>query len=166
MNICANKETGELRVISISMCEKEELALGYSLLKKGNVRPAQMNSFFANRIKLAQLMAAKNGHDLQITSGWRSLEYQQKLYSRALIKNGSVIEAQKWVLPAVYSMHPWGLAVDINYGVGKKEGAAWLEANGFKFGLCRRYENEWWHFEPLVKPGIKCPALEPYAIAK
>jgi D-alanyl-D-alanine carboxypeptidase len=35
----------------------------------------------------------------------------------------------------------------------------WLEVNGYKFGLCRVYENEWWHFEPLVAPGQQCPAL-------
>jgi D-alanyl-D-alanine dipeptidase len=41
-----------------------------------------------------------------------------------------------------------------------------LEANGYRFGLCRRYENEWWHFEPLVAPGTQCPALEEYPVAK
>jgi hypothetical protein len=63
-------------------------------------------------------------------------------------------------------MHPWGLAVDINYKTGRPEGAKWLEDNGYKFGLCRRYENEWWHFEPLVAPGEKCPPLEQYPVAK
>jgi hypothetical protein len=40
-----------------------------------------------------------------------------------------------------------------------QSGAQWLEVNGYKFGLCRVYENEWWHFEPLVAPGQQCPAL-------
>jgi LAS superfamily LD-carboxypeptidase LdcB len=71
-----------------------------------------------------------------------------------------------WVLPPKKSNHPWGLAIDINYKVGGEKGekaAAWLEKNGYKYGLCRRYVNEWWHFEPLVAPGQKCPKMEPYA---
>jgi hypothetical protein len=41
--------------------------------------------------------------------------------------------------------------------------AGWLEINGAKFGLCRVFENEWWHFEPVIAPGWKCPALVPDA---
>jgi hypothetical protein len=44
-----------------------------------------------------------------------------------------------------------------------KSGASWLEANGATFGLCRVYENEWWHFEPLTAPGGICPPLLPDA---
>jgi LAS superfamily LD-carboxypeptidase LdcB len=124
-----------------------------------------MNVFFANRIKVAQFLGNKKGHQLQITSGWRSLDYQQKLFENAIERHGSVSEASKWVLPPQDSMHPWGLAVDINYGIGKKSGAEWLESTGYRFGLCRRYENEWWHFEPLVAPGESCPTLELYPVA-
>ena len=52
--------------------------------------------------------------------------------------------------------------IDINYGDGGSKGkkaAAWLEKNGYKYGQCRRYENEWWHFEPVIAPGGTCPVL-------
>jgi len=166
VNVCIHKKTGYIRKSSIATCLKAELPVGANALTPGNVRPKQMNSFFANRIKMAQLMAQKEGHTLLITSGWRSFEYQQKLFDQAIVTNGSVEEASKWVLPPQYSMHPWGLAVDINYKTGKQAGAQWLEANGYKFGLCRRYKNEWWHFEPLVAPGQRCPVLEEYPVAK
>ena len=71
-------------------------------------------------------------------------------------------EAIKWVLPGDLSRHPWGLALDVNLH-HEKSGASWLEANGATFGLCRVYENEWWHFEPLTAPGGICPPLLPDA---
>jgi hypothetical protein len=37
---------------------------------------------------------------------------------------------------------------------------AWLQKNGWKYGLCRRYDNEPWHFEALTSPGGHCPALQ------
>jgi hypothetical protein len=60
------------------------------------------------------------------------------------------------------SHHPWGVAIDVNYP-DEPVGAGWLEVNGSKFGLCRVFENEWWHFEPVIAPGWKCPALAPDA---
>lgn len=166
VNICIHKKTGYVRQSAIATCLPAELPVGAKALTAGKVRPKQMNSFFANRIKIAQLMGRKEGYELKITSGWRSIEYQEMLFNNAIKENGSVAEATKWVLPPQYSMHPWGLAVDINYKTGRPEGAKWLEDNGYKFGLCRRYENEWWHFEPLVAPGEKCPPLEQYPVAK
>jgi hypothetical protein len=92
--------------------------------------------------------------------------FNERLNERAIKRHGSAEAASKWVLPPEKSNHPWGIAIDINYGVGGTKGkkaAAWLEKNGYQYGLCRRYENEWWHFEPLVAPGQNCPAMEPYA---
>lgn len=166
IDICVHKTKGIFRSITTGTCLPNELAIGVSPIVHTDVRPKKMDAVFANRIKVAQLMGRKSGHTLRITSGWRSVAYQQKLFNRAIKRNGSVAAASKWVLPPEYSMHPWGLAVDINYGAGKKAGAAWLEANGYKFGLCRRYENEWWHFEPLVAPGQPCPALEAYPVVQ
>jgi hypothetical protein len=62
------------------------------------------------------------------------------------------------VLPPQFSHHPKGLAIDVNYP-GDKAGTYWLETNGSRFGLCRVYANEWWHFEGVVAPGGICPAL-------
>lgn len=72
---------------------------------------------------------------------------------------GGASEAARWVLPPERSLHVQGRAVD----VGDEAAAHWLEANGSAWGLCRRYENEWWHFELLTAPGGSCPALAPSA---
>lgn len=50
-----------------------------------------------------------------------------------------------------------GQAID----VGPASGASWLEGNGVRLGLCRRYDNEPWHFERLAAAkGSSCPPRE------
>jgi hypothetical protein len=166
LDYCANTKTGIITSITEGACPTGELSLGAGPIARGDERPRAMVPQFKNRYNAAKAAAKKKGFSLQITSGWRSYKYQKQLFARAVKRNGSEKEASKWVLPPEKSNHPWGIAVDINYKVGGKKGlkaAAWLEKNGYKYGLCRRYKNEWWHFEPLVAPGTKCPAMEPYA---
>jgi D-alanyl-D-alanine carboxypeptidase len=108
----------------------------------------------------AQTAARKAGLDLQVTSGFRGAATQQRLYDQAIAKYGSPERARHWVLPPAESAHVKGLVVD----VGPPAAAAWLERNGVRFGLCRRYVNEGWHFERLAPAiGQPCPAMEPYA---
>jgi D-alanyl-D-alanine carboxypeptidase len=166
IDYCAKKTTGKVRAITEGTCKTSERSLGASPIIRDQTRPTGLIPQFKSRFKAAQAAANKKGHKLAITSGYRSLERQEFLYKRAIKRYGSAKAASKWVLPPEKSNHPWGLAIDINYGVGGTKGkkaAAWLEKNGYKYGLCRRYKNEWWHFEPLVTPGQKCPAMEPYA---
>jgi len=91
-----------------------------------------------------------------------SLARQKILFANAIRKYGSVAKASRWVSPPYVSHHPWGVAIDVNYP-DEPVGAGWLELHGFKFGLCRVFENEWWHFEPVIAPGWKCPKLVPDA---
>jgi D-alanyl-D-alanine dipeptidase len=114
------------------------------------------------RFDTARLFAARDGVSLVITSGFRSLERQEFLYQREVQIRGSETEAAKWVLPPQSSHHPKGLAIDVNYPMDPA-GAIWLERNGWRFGLCRVYANEWWHFEAVIAPGGRCPALAPDA---
>ncbi len=108
----------------------------------------------------AQIAAQTAGLDLQVTSGFRSAATQQRLYDQAIAKYGSPERARHWVLPPAASAHVKGLAVD----VGSPAAAAWLEKHGVRYGLCRRYVNEGWHFERLAPAiGQQCPAMEPYA---
>lgn len=108
----------------------------------------------------AQIAARTAGLDLQVTSGFRSAATQQRLYDRAIARYGSPERARHWVLPPAESAHVKGLAVD----VGPPAAAAWLEKHGVRYGLCRRYVNEGWHFERLAPAiGQPCPAMEPYA---
>ena len=111
-------------------------------------------------IGLAIEAARADGVDLRVTSGWRSRDHQQRLYEQAVAKYGSPAAARRWVLPPGESAHVRGEAVD----VGPAEGAAWLERHGVRWGLCRRYANEPWHFERLAAAkGSACPPLEPHA---
>ena len=166
IDFCANKSTGKVRAIIKGACSKSELSLGVGPIVRGETRPDALIPQFNSRYKAAKAAAKKKGYKLSITSGYRTLAQQKFLFERAIKRNGSVKEATKWVLPPEKSNHPWGIAIDVNKDVGGSKGvkaAAWLEKEGYKFGLCRRYKNEWWHFEPLVSPGQKCPKMEPYA---
>lgn len=164
-NYCVLK-TGYIRSSTKVTCQRAEIAIGTGPLTKRSERPDRINPLLANRIDAAQILARKQGFNLAITSGWRSLEYQQKLFDEAVTEYGSVKEASKRVLPPEYSLHPWGLAVDINFNADKRDALNWLQENGYQVGLCRRYSNEWWHYEPLVGPGQKCPPIEMYPIAR
>jgi len=160
---CANKTNYAIRVSNvIKECEKTELSLGAGAISRSLIRPDKLDKQLMNRFKAAQAAAKIDGQALYIASGFRTLSRQQTLFAQAVRRYGSVQEASKWVAPPLVSHHPWGVAIDVNYP-DEPVGAAWLEINGSKFGLCRVFENEWWHFEPVIAPGWKCPALVPDA---
>ena len=108
------------------------------------------------RTRRAIAAARADGVELRVTSGRRSAEHQQRLLDEAVEEYGSREEALRWVLPPDRSAHVSGRAID----VAPAEGKQWLEEHGAEFGLCRRYANESWHFEPLIRPGGTCPPLE------
>lgn len=91
----------------------------------------------------ARVAAAEAGHDLTITSGFRTAEEQAALLDAEVAERGSVEEALWWVFPPERSMHVQGLAID----VGDGPAADWLAAEGARFGLCRTLAWEWWHVE-------------------
>jgi LAS superfamily LD-carboxypeptidase LdcB len=160
---CMNKKTKLLRISNvIKGCEKTELSLGAGAISRSLIRPNELDQQLLTRFKAAQAAAKKDGQVIYIVSGFRSLSRQKTLFANAVRKYGSAAEASKWVAPPLISHHPWGVAIDVNYP-DEPVGAGWLEIHGSKFGLCRVFENEWWHFEPVIAPGWKCPALVPDA---
>ena len=111
-------------------------------------------------VQVAIAAAAADGVTLRVTSGWRSAAEQRALFDAAIRDRGSVTAAERWVLPPERSAHVRGEAVD----VGPRAGARWLELHGEHFGLCRRYDNEYWHFELLAPAlGSHCPQRQPHA---
>ena len=157
--LCFNLETKVLRESDTNLgCLLEEESLGDSPIEHGNIRPDKLNSTLEVRFLAAQAAAKEAGFSIRITSGYRSLALQERLFADAVKKYGSEEEASKWVLPKDISHHPWGTAIDVNYP-GDQSAVKWLEDNGSLFGLCRVYENEWWHFEPVIAPGDTCPAM-------
>ena len=160
---CMYKKTYLLRISNvIKGCEKTEASLGAGAIPRSLIRPSELDKQLMFRFKAAQAAAKKDGQIIYIVSGYRTLSRQKTLFANAVRKYRSVVEASKWVAPPLISHHPWGTAIDVNYP-DEPVGAGWLEVNGSKFGLCRIFENEWWHFEPVIAPGWKCPTLVPDA---
>ena len=107
------------------------------------------------RQKLAARSAASDGVDLEITSGWRTRKFQQRLFDDAVRTYGNVETAQQFVASPDASRHVFGQAVD----VGPAEADNWLIRNGSRFGLCQIYANEIWHFELAADQHGDCPPL-------
>lgn len=120
----------------------------------GRLDPALLSA-----IQNATTAAAADGITMTITSGWRSPEFQQRLLDDAVATYGSVAAARQYVQTPEHSKHVIGEAVDVG-GTGADQ---WLIANGARFGLCRTYANELWHFELTADADDQCPALLPDA---
>jgi zinc D-Ala-D-Ala carboxypeptidase len=162
---CFDSETDSLwRSVVKRGCGSDE-SLGAGKISAPKTEVFDLNIYVKNRLLAAQAKARKEGINLVVTSGFRTAARQEYLFQRAIAKYGSAEEASKWVLPPDKSHHPDGIALDINYP-GDPDDTKWLELNGYKFGLCRVYKNEWWHFEPLVAPGETCPPLVANALTK
>lgn len=157
--LCFNIETTELRISNTDLgCVSPEESLGTNPIGQSEIRPTGLDRTFEVRFLAAQAAAKSVGFNIRITSGFRSQQLQERLFNDAVKKYGSESEASKWVLPKDISHHPWGIAIDVNYP-GDRKAVKWLEENGSTFGLCRVYENEWWHFEPVIAPGEPCPPM-------
>ena len=156
---CMNKKSFSLRISNvIKRCEKTEVSLNAGAISSSLVRPNSLDKQLLYRFQAAQAAAKKDGQNIYIVSGYRTLARQTFLFKEAIKKYGTAEEASKWVAPPLLSHHPWGVAIDVNYP-NEPVGAGWLEKHGSTFGLCRVFANEWWHFEPVIAPGWKCPKM-------
>ena len=120
---------------------------------------ARLDPALLRAIQSAATAAAADGLTMTITSGWRSPEFQQQLLDNAVRTYGSLAAARQYVQTPAMSKHVTGEAVDVG-GAGADE---WLVANGSRFGLCRIYANEPWHFELATDAMGNCPPLLPNA---
>ncbi len=120
---------------------------------------AGLDPVLATAYTLAEREAHEQGIPLWVTSGYRTHEQQQELWEDGLATYGGPDAARRWVLPPEESTHVQGKAID----VGPEEGARWLEAHGNRWGLCRTFDNEYWHFELATTPGAECPPRVPDA---
>lgn len=87
--------------------------------------------------------ARRDGVGIVVTSGWRSPAHQRRLFRDAVLRYGSQREARRWVAPPGASRHVSGDAID----VGPARAITWLSRHGARYGLCRTYRNEPWHYE-------------------
>jgi zinc D-Ala-D-Ala carboxypeptidase len=120
----------------------------------GRLQPALLRA-----IQSAATAAAADGITVTITSGWRSPEFQQRLLDNAVRTYGSFAAARQYVQTPTMSKHVTGEAVDVG-GTGADQ---WLIAHGSRWGLCRIYANDVWHFELATDAAGNCPALLPNA---
>lgn len=115
---------------------------------------ANLDPALRTALEAAARGAARVGLPLVVNSGWRSRAHQQQLLDEAVDEHGSLAEALRWVATPDTSAHVSGDAVD----VGPSRTASWLADHGARYGLCRVYGNEPWHFE--LRPGATregCP---------
>ena len=105
--------------------------------------PTRLDPGVVAAFERARAAAADAGHELTITSGFRTADEQTDLLEAEVAERGSLEEALWWVFPPGQSMHVQGLAID----VGDGPAADWLAQQGARFGLCRTLDWEWWHFE-------------------
>ena len=155
---CAYKSSGQAYVMQGNHCAPQSLFLGAGPLVRGSKRPNQLDPLLSNRLRAAQIAARKLNFSIGVTSGWRSLNEQQRLFRRAVKQYGSVRAASRWALPPEKSQHPWGLALDLHFS--SKAASRWFDRYSSSFGLCRTYRNEWWHYEPVIAPMQRCPKLK------
>jgi hypothetical protein len=157
---CFNPEAVALESSTVAVgCPVGTQSLGTDPVPAHPLEASTLDSLLATRFAAAKAIAHSEGISLQLTSGFRSKAEQARLFADEVDKLGSEEEASKWVLPPDISHHPQGTAIDVNYNFDRPS-TMWLEINGYKFGLCRAYANEWWHFEALTSPGVKCPAMK------
>jgi D-alanyl-D-alanine carboxypeptidase len=91
-----------------------------------------------------------------VSTGWRSVAYQEALLQEAISKYGSVEEAARWVATPATSAHVSGDAVDLE----PAKATTWLSRHGAAYGLCQIYRNEPWHYELRPDaPDHGCPAM-------
>lgn len=137
------------------------LADGQTLTPFDVANPAigRLDPRLLDAIQQAATAASAEGVTMTVTSGWRSPEFQQRLLDNAVAQYGSLAAARQYVQTPEASKHVVGEAVDVG-GLGADQ---WLTANGARFGLCRIYANEMWHFELATDPAGMCPPLLPNA---
>ncbi|WP_196804815.1 phage tail length tape measure family protein [Methylopila sp. M107] len=105
---------------------------------------ARFDPVFDDRMKA---MFADAPGKISVYSGYRSPEYQQGLWNRAVAKYGSPEAARKWVAPPGRSMHGYGEAADLRYE--NPQTRAWAHENAGRYGLRFPMGHEPWHIEPI-----------------
>lgn len=135
---------------------------GTSALDDGLAGIDRLDGALLDALQAASADAATEGVALVVNSGWRSPAHQDRLLQDAVAEHGSAAEAARWVATADTSAHVSGDAVD----VGPPAAAAWLAEHGDRYGLCRVYDNEPWHFElrtAALSTGCPSPYADPTA---
>lgn len=130
------------------------------------------------RLKALFAAAEQDGHEFMLSSAYRSIEEQQKLYDAFVEQHGKEM-AKQYVLAPGASEHHTGLSVDFSTASRPCESdsdkcslsaadAEWLDENAARFGFIQRYPEgkqpitgiafEPWHFRYVGVPMAKAVA--------
>jgi len=116
---------------------------------------ARLDPALLDALRQSSDAASVDGQPIEVTSGWRSVAYQEELFAEAVVTYGSEEAAREFVSSPTQSKHVTGEAVDI----GPLDAQLWLMEHGYEYGLCQTYANERWHFELATTPGGQCPDM-------
>ncbi|MCR2809347.1 MULTISPECIES: M15 family metallopeptidase [unclassified Microbacterium] len=117
---------------------------------------ARLDGALRTALLQAETDAAAEGLAFEVTSGWRSPQYQQWLLDDAIQLYASETIARQYVATPDRSSHVTGDAVDIV----PLDAQLWLIEHGARYGICQTYANERWHFELATQPGGVCPQMK------
>lgn len=123
--------------------------------------------------KLLKESARNNGYLIDIESGFRTHEYQQKLFDNLVLKKG-IDYAKKYIAKPYTSEHETGLAIDvclyddgwkIEHNIKNEQYINWLHNNCYRYGFILRYKegkenitgynHEPWHLRYVGKEVAK-----------
>lgn len=124
-----------------------------------------INNKVLRMFNLMRNEAKKYGYDIDIMSGYRTYEYQEKIYNK-LVHDKGLNYAIRHIAPAGASEHQTGLAIDIciyrdekcfiEHEISDFEEIKWLHKNAHRYGFILRYpygmedktgyNYEPWHF--------------------
>lgn len=124
-----------------------------------------INNKVLRMFNLMRNEAKKYGYDIDIMSGYRTYEYQEKIYNK-LVHDKGLNYAIRHIAPAGASEHQTGLAIDIciyrdekcfiEHEISDFEEIEWLHKNAHRYGFILRYpygmedktgyNYEPWHF--------------------
>lgn len=177
----------EKKVKDIYEAHKKELVLVNASHELDEDYDASLRSICGGRLQasermyrpLVELLAAaeEEGHQYWIASAWRSRGKQQKLVDedvrramdQGMTREQALKETYKETMPAGYSEHETGLALDIlcsgnmrmDQSQKKEPGNVWLRENSWRYGFVLRYPEdkekitgiryEPWHFRYVGK---------------
>lgn len=95
--------------------------------------------------------ALRLGYHIDVMSGYRNYNYQEKIYNK-LINDKGLNYALRYIAPAGASEHQTGLAIDIcvyrdnkcyiEHEISEFEEVKWLHRNAHRYGFILRYPNE------------------------
>lgn len=139
----------------------DELANAFSSYKNDIL----VNKTLLDNFNLMKMDAYMNGYNIDIMSGYRDYNYQEKIYNKLIIDKGFAY-AFRSVAKAGCSEHQTGLAIDIcvyrdnkcyiEHELEDMEEINWVINNCYKYGFILRYPKEMedrtgynyepWHF--------------------